>query len=252
MANMRPRYVLFIGFTVLALSYLHFVDVEFLLRGEYSSPFLVSKCREPPNGPYQLTITTLTKNSASYIREWIEYHLLIGVDHFFILDNESNDDLYSVLLPYIERHLITYIPWKDSSYRNAQLMTMVNTQQKGMVYVLNLYGCKSQWTALIDDDEFLLPKGNVTVKEVLKNYTDYGGLAVGWAWFGSNGHIRKPETLVLESFTKRRDELDILYKTIIQVTDFIYGNELILDPGLEPRFLADDLTFHYCYIDPNF
>ena len=216
MANMRKRYTfLFIGLTVVAISYFHFVDVGFLLRGEYSSSVLVSKCRKP-SAPFELTITTLTKNSASYIKEWIEYHLMMGVDHFYILDNESTDDTYSVLLPYIEKQLITYVPWRDSSYRDAQFQTALNTQQKGMAYALSLYGCKSQWTALIDDDEFLLPKGNRTVKKVLKKYTNYGGLAIGWAWFGSNGHISKPEDLVIESFTKRRTELDILYKAIIQ------------------------------------
>lgn len=214
--NLRKRiFCLLMGFTVLALSYLHIVDVKFLMKGEHSSPLLKSKCRKPQN-TYGLTITTLTKNSASYIREWIEYHLLVGVDHFFILDNESTDDVYSVLLPYIEKRLVTYVPWKDSTYIDAQFHSVLNTQQKGMAYALSLYGCKSNWTALIDDDEFLLPKRNKTLKQILKDYTPYGGLAIGWAWFGSNGHIKKPHTLVLEAFTKRRKELDILYKAIIQ------------------------------------
>ena len=221
MAIMRKRYTyISIGFTLAALAYLHVVDVQFLLRGEFSSPVLVSKCHKRTAGPHKLTITTLTKNSASYIREWIEYHLLIGVDHFFILDNESVDDVHSVLLPYIERNLITYVPWRDNSYRDAQFQINLNTQQKGMAYALSLYGCQSQWTALIDDDEFLLTKGNASVKGVLKDYTEYGGLAIGWAWFGSNGHIKKPTGLVIESFTKRRKELDILYKTIIQPKHF--------------------------------
>ena len=216
MTIMRKRIkFLFIGFTVIALFYLNFVDVKFILRGEYSSPLLESKCHKP-SSPYELTITTLTKHSASYIKEWIEYHLLIGVDHFFILDNESTDDVYSVLLPYIEEQLITYVPWRDSSHRDIQFETVVNTQQKGLAYVLSLYGCKSLWTALIDDDEFLLPKSNRTMKDVLKDYTDHGGLAIGWAWFGSNGHISKPNGLVIESFTKRRMELDRLHKAVIQ------------------------------------
>ena len=215
--RIRKRYTfIFAGFTILALSYLHVVDVGFLLQGEFASPMLKAKCLQSLQERHRLTITTLTKNSASYIKEWIEYHLLVGVDHFFILDNESIDNVYSVLQPYIEQNLITYIPWRDSYYLDAQLQATLNTQQKGIVYALSLYGCKSQWTALIDDDEFLLPKGNTTVKDVLKFYTDYGGLAVGWAWFGSNGHSSKPDAMVIESFTKRRRELDVIYKTIIQ------------------------------------
>eukprot|EP00116_Pleurobrachia_bachei_P003529 sb/3463791/ len=85
-----------------------------------------------------------------------------------------------------------------------------------IVHSLAKYGCQSQWTALIDDDEFILPKNGKTVLEILDSYKSYGGITMGWAWFGSNGHIEKPETLVIESYTKRQAKLDRLYKTIIQ------------------------------------
>ena len=206
-----------------------------MLKGEYASKVLMSNCQEPKK-THHLSITTLTRNSASFIKEWLEYHLLIGVDHFYILDNESGDGLYSVLKPYIEKKTVTYIPWKDDSYRDAQLKMSLNTQQKGLVYALSLYGCKSDWIALIDDDEFILPKGNRTLKDILNDYTDYGGLALGWAWFGSNGHISKPDNnLVVETFTKRRADLDILYKTIIQ-----------------PKYFRRMKTIHYPVLESGY
>lgn len=195
------------------------IDVKFMLKGEYASEVLMSNCQKQSN-TYPLSITTITKNSASYIKEWIEYHILLGVDHFYILDNESDDNLFKILEPYVEKKVITYIPWKDDSYRDAQLKMSLNTQQKGLVYALSLYGCNSDWTALIDDNEFIVPKGNRTIKQILEDYKSYGGLAVGWAWFGSNGHIEKPDTLVVESYTKRREKLDFLYKAIIQPKHF--------------------------------
>jgi len=214
--RIRPTSIIFI---LLIVFYICMIDVKFMLKGEYASAVLKSNCIEPEK-TYPLSITTITKNSASYIREWLEYHILIGIDHFFILDNESEDGLHALLKPYIEKDLVTYIPWADDSYRDAKFKLSLNTQQKGMVYALSLHGCKSDWTALIDDDEFLVPKQNRSIKEVLKDYSSYGGLAVGWAWFGSNGHVKKPKSLVMEAFTKRREDLDILYKTIIQPVYF--------------------------------
>lgn len=190
-------------------------NIEFLIEGEYVSESLQSDCRAIAK-QHELTITTLTKNSASYITEWIEYHLLVGVDHFYILDNESTDNLFHTLKPYIVKGIVTYVPWKDYFYRDVKFQNNLKTQQKGLAYAIGLYGCQSHWTALIDDDEFIVPKNGRSIKGVLKDYSDYGGLALGWAWFGSNGHISRPEGLVIESYTRRKAKLDILYKTIIQ------------------------------------
>ena len=39
-----------------------------------------------------LSLTLIVKNEAFYIKEWIEFHRMIGVTHFYIYDNESSDD----------------------------------------------------------------------------------------------------------------------------------------------------------------
>ena len=36
---------------------------------------------------YEVSICAMYKNEAKYILEWIEYHLMIGVDHFYLYNN---------------------------------------------------------------------------------------------------------------------------------------------------------------------
>ncbi|WP_281510165.1 glycosyltransferase family 92 protein [Muribaculum gordoncarteri] len=36
---------------------------------------------------YMFAICAIFRNEARYMREWIEYHLLIGVDHIFLYNN---------------------------------------------------------------------------------------------------------------------------------------------------------------------
>ena len=38
-------------------------------------------------------------DEASYLREWIEFHRLVGVERFFLYDHESVDDSREVLAP---------------------------------------------------------------------------------------------------------------------------------------------------------
>ena len=35
---------------------------------------------------HQLSICAIFKNEAKFLKEWIEYHRLVGVDHFYLYD----------------------------------------------------------------------------------------------------------------------------------------------------------------------
>src|SRR5579862_6999193 len=38
-----------------------------------------------------LTVATMVKNQRARLREWIEFHHMLGVEHFIIYDNDSTD-----------------------------------------------------------------------------------------------------------------------------------------------------------------
>ena len=40
-----------------------------------------------------LSVCTLMKDRARYLREWLQYHLLVGVEHFYLYDHGSVDGL---------------------------------------------------------------------------------------------------------------------------------------------------------------
>ena len=45
-----------------------------------------------------------------YIGEWLEYHYKIGVDKFYIYDNDSEDrsELMKILEPWIQKNIVEY------------------------------------------------------------------------------------------------------------------------------------------------
>jgi hypothetical protein len=61
--------------------------------------------------PYYLSILTLARNEALYIAEWLEYHFLVGVDKFWIVDNDSTDNLSFVLSPYLAMGVVNLSYW---------------------------------------------------------------------------------------------------------------------------------------------
>lgn len=42
------------------------------------------------------------KDEAPYLEEWIEYHRLVGVDRFYLYDNNSSDDYMDRIRRYVD------------------------------------------------------------------------------------------------------------------------------------------------------
>lgn len=140
-----------------------------------------------------LAIVAIIKDEAPYIREWIEFHKLAGVDKFYIYNNESTDNIEEVLNPYIKNGLVTY------KYFPGEAMQIKAYQDAILKYKFH-----NKYMAFIDVDEFLLPISGENIFDIVDNIIGenhhIGGLAVQWCVYGSSGHKTKPEGLVIENY----------------------------------------------------
>ena len=141
---------------------------------------------------HTLCVVAPLKNEAPYIREWIEYHRIVGVEKFFLYDNESEDDLRSVLAPYIRSGIVELVSWAG---RRQQLAIFADAFRR--------FGRQTTWMAVIDADEFLYPVHCDSVVDVLREYEMFGGVTANWMMFDSGGHETKPDGLVVESYRRR-------------------------------------------------
>ena len=55
------------------------------------------------------------RNEGPYLREWLEFHLLTGMSHFYIFDDASSDNTRDVLGPTCGEVLYDYGPYKRSA-----------------------------------------------------------------------------------------------------------------------------------------
>ncbi len=148
---------------------------------------------------YDLALVAILKNEAPYVREWLDYHLLAGVDHFYIYDNESPDNLKDVLQPYIERGIVTYTFYPGNCRQMETYLDAVNRHK---------FFCR--YMTIIDGDEFIFPKSNRSiteaVDEILAASPQASGLAMNWNMYGSNGYEKADYSRgVLERFTRRAE-----------------------------------------------
>ena len=105
-----------------------------------------------------IALCIICKDENEDLKENMEYHTLLGVDHFIIYDNNSQNPLYD--------------DFKE--YKN-----------------------KFRWIGFIDTDEFIVIKNGITdIKKFLVPYEKYGGLGIQWKCFGSSGHLERQKSTI--------------------------------------------------------
>ena len=173
--------------------------------------------KTPKDFKYNVSIVAIAKNESTYFKEWIEYHKLIGIEHFYIYDNGSTDNTKDILAPYIQSGLVTftYFPGKE---------------RQGLAYndAIAKYKNETRWLCILDLDEFICFRKHNNINEFLENFKDCFQVSLRWMYYGSSGHIQQPEGLVIENFTKHAKECSFKPKSIFN-----------------PRAAIDALQVHY-------
>jgi glycosyl transferase family 92 len=166
-------------------------------------------------GRAYLAACTIYRDDADYLAEWIEFHLLAGVERFFLYDNASTDHHLDVLGPYLEEGIATRhewpFPWLGHNGRPKALAAAFE-------HCAGTHRDDARRIAFLDVDEFLFSPTGAKLPEVLRDYDEFPGVVVSRAEFGPSGHETKPAGLVIESYLERRalrtDE-QAAYKSIV-------------------------------------
>jgi hypothetical protein len=150
-----------------------------------------------------LVICSVFKNEARYMREWLEFHILVGVEKFFMYNNCSTDDYMSVLKPYIDAGIVVLTEWpltspsQMSAYEDFILMVHgYNVWQKPMIP-------RKTWCAFIDLDEFLYSPSHPSLPFLLSNIPHACSMGVNWRCFGSGNQDSYDSRPVIERFNMR-------------------------------------------------
>ena len=191
---------------------------------------------------YDLTIATVFQDEAPYLKEWIEFHKMLGVQRFVLVDDRSMDGFRRIVAPYIAcGDVVLYSrPCPEGlqgplwpTYQCSVLQSLCE-QLRGV----------TRWLALIDVDEFLVPSEADSLLAFLSTREQYGAVYVRWEAFGTSYVTTLPDDrLLTEAMTRKMR--------------FIRGNDLlgksIVKPHrvLEPNIHRSSLLEGFEYFDSN-
>lgn len=127
------------------------------------------------------------------MREWVTFHLSVGVEHFFLVENDNRTSLMHVLDDFVSEGLVSIYCFP--ARRQAQKLAF----NRGIERLKGI----STWVGFLDIDEFAIPTGGNNLADLLRDYEKYPGLAANWVEFGDSGFVTKPQGWVTENFVDR-------------------------------------------------
>lgn len=175
----------------------------------------------------RICVVAIVKNEEPFLDEWLIYHRLIGVDHFFIYDDDPELPLKNFFKPHSS--YLTIVDW----YGKDKDLPGRNNQTKAYWHAVENYITDYEWVAFIDGDEFIvLPAWDDQIYKFLDEFEDAGAISLNWHVFGHNGHYETPEGLITAALTRRMKKPNTNVKTITRTKNIKSIN-----------------TAHFCRID---
>lgn len=166
---------------------------------------------------YTLGAVVIFRDEAPYLKEWIEYHRMLGVERFYFYNNLSQDHYKTVLKPYVEAGIIILIDWpytsKDIPAWNAvQCLAYRDSLKRSLAD-------RVKWLAILDADEFLVPRNDDSLLTFLNRYDNdtVGELRVHWVMFGTSYVDKIPEDkLLIETLLLNEGYVSGMWKSIVR------------------------------------
>jgi hypothetical protein len=147
----------------------------------------------------EVSILAIFKNEESFLHEWINHYICHGIDHIYLLNDQSTDNSVDIVMghPYKDKITLLHTSLQDLYDREWRQADMYNKYYK---YILT----ETKWLGIFDLDEFCYSEQETDIKKIIRHYdrTKYQELIIDWYWFGSNGFMDQPKTIT-HSFTKR-------------------------------------------------
>jgi hypothetical protein len=174
------------------------------------------------------------QNEARYLKEWLEYHKVIGITHFYLYNNASTDHFWEVLKPYVMNGQVELF---DVYQKTINVDEHNNLQREVYNHAVNLSRPHHQWLAILDSDEFICIPNERNLEKFLESYHYAAALIVNWVMYGSSGiEELSPSDLQIERFVYRAPanwEEHFSFKSIVR-----------------PNHVAQ-VDIHMCECNPN-
>lgn len=194
---------------------------------------------------HEIALTAIFQDEAPYIKEWIEYYKLLGVEHFYLYNNLSDDNYLEVLSPYISNGEVELIEW---NYPSKKISDWDPIQIAAYADAVNRSKDIVKWLVVVDMDEFIVPIKADTLNKFLRPFEtnkNIGGVCIQWVLFGTSHVAAIPEgKLLIETLLLNSGPL--LGGNVSKIKSQGFFKSII-----RPKYVSEVVSPHYCKYIPG-
>jgi len=137
---------------------------------------------------YFLSLCAIIKDERN-LEEFIIYNWILGIEHFYIYDNESSIPIKDRLNKSFYQNMCTII---DFPGKCRQIEAYNN--------FLNTYKNDTEWVIIVDGDEYICPKNHFSLRDFLDEYSDAHAIGINWVMFGTSFHEKKQDGYLVDKY----------------------------------------------------
>jgi|LakMenE01Jun11ns_1017448.scaffolds.fasta_scaffold9949960_2 FkbM family methyltransferase len=185
---------------------------------------------------YNFTIMAIFKNETMNLKVWLDHYLWQGIEHFYLIDNDSNDNPINILQEYIDKGIVTYY-FKPEKHQQAQ-------HYRTIFDIENLKE-KTKWLCICDLDEFFFG----TEKKLFRAVDEFDGYDVIYThsfFYGSDNLINQPKD-IRTSIIHRTDDIVNGIKYIFKPSSINNSSEIwihwLVESGTLQKKIGQNETF---------
>lgn len=134
----------------------------------------------------ELAVLSIMKNESLNVLEWIDHYVWQGVDHIYIIDNGSSDDMVNKIDGSQHRSRITLIQAPEKHKQKKHYRRAIASQKLKK---------KFRWLLIVDADEFCFPLKHSTLTEALRGLDWFDLIYMQWTYFGCPKQDQHPNSL---------------------------------------------------------
>jgi hypothetical protein len=142
------------------------------------------------------------------IKEWAAHHLLIGFSSICIFDHKSEPPIGPQFKNFDKRVKVIRVDFENPVKLRLMNMAVEIAKQNGF-----------DWMLYLDADEFLILNSFIGVKKMLSQFKYAHSLSVNWLMFGTNNHVKEPDGLILENYTRSQLKPDQHVKSFVRPSE---------------------------------
>jgi len=191
----------------------------------------------PETDKYELSVMAIFKNETMNLKLWLDHYLWQGVEHFYLIDNDSNDNPLEILQDYIDKGIVSYF-FRPEKYKQVEhyrdIFDSENLKEKTI------------WLCICDLDEFFFGTEKPLINTINNDFKDYNVINTNSFFYGCDDNIIHPKDIRISNTHRNNDTINgnkyIFKPKIINDSSEIWIHWLVIPNTLEKKIYTNEIT----------